>query len=170
MSWTKIAGASRKLPKGLETKVAHIIARVANVQIAQQKHNIIVAPVKDDNMCNTDHVPLYIDMYGNYSWGENISGGRHIATGGKEKEHITVQLENCKSGRKLKPVIIFRGAPPPKNGRLRKNTIAYEIKRRLPDKKDNAYPPYDKVHLMVSKTAKSSSKLTIEVLENVNFP
>ena len=45
-------------------------------------------------------------------WPENNlwakkSGGRQIATGGKEKERITVQLENCKSGRKLKPVIFL---------------------------------------------------------------
>ena len=50
LSWTKIAGSSRKLPKGWETKVAHIIARVVNVERAQQKHNIIVPPVKDYNM------------------------------------------------------------------------------------------------------------------------
>ena len=67
MSWTKIAGASRNFPKGWETKVAHIIARVENVQRAQQKNNIIVPPVKYDNMCNTDHVPVYTDMVGNYS-------------------------------------------------------------------------------------------------------
>ena len=61
LSWTKIAGASRNFPNGWETKVEHIIACVANVQRSQQKHNIIVSPVKYDNMCNTDHVPVYID-------------------------------------------------------------------------------------------------------------
>ena len=79
MSGTKISGASRKLPKGWETKVAHIIARVAKFQRAQQKHNIIVPPVKYENMCNKDHVPLYIDMAGNYYWGENNHGGRQFA-------------------------------------------------------------------------------------------
>ena len=85
MSRTKTAGASRKLPKFWETKVTHIIACVANVKRAQQKHNIIVPPVKYDNMCNTDHVPVYIDMAGNYFWGKNNSGGRQVATGGKEE-------------------------------------------------------------------------------------
>ena len=45
-----------------------------------------------------------------------------------------------------------------------------KIMHRLPDKNDNAYPPYDKVHLMVSKKANSSSELTIEVIGNVIFP
>ena len=45
-----------------------------------------------------------------------------------------------------------------------------KIMHRLPDKNDNAYPPYDKVHLMVSKKANSSRKLTIEVIDNVIFP
>ena len=36
LSWTKIAGASRKLPKGWETKLAHIIEHAANIQRAQQ--------------------------------------------------------------------------------------------------------------------------------------
>ena len=53
-----------------------------------------------------------------------LEEGRFIPEG-KKKERITVHSENCKSGRKLKPVIIFRGAPPPKNGTMRKNTIAY---------------------------------------------
>ena len=70
MSWTKIDGAPCKLPKVWETKVAHRIAGVANVQRAQQKYNIIVPPVKYDKICDTDHVPVYIDMAGNYSWGE----------------------------------------------------------------------------------------------------
>ena len=85
LSGTKIAGASRKLPKGWETKVAHIIARVANVQRVQQKHNISVPPFKDDNMCNIDPVPVYIDISGNYSWGKNNHGGSQVATGGKEE-------------------------------------------------------------------------------------
>ena len=50
--------------------MAHIIACVANIQREQQKHNSIVPHVKDDNICNTDHVPVYIYMAGNYSWGE----------------------------------------------------------------------------------------------------
>ena len=36
LSWKKIAGASRKLPKVWETKLAHIIEHAANIQRAQQ--------------------------------------------------------------------------------------------------------------------------------------
>ena len=62
--------------------MAHIIERVASVQRSQQKHNIFVPPIKDDNMCNKDHVPVNIDMAGNYSWGKKY-GGRQIGTGEK---------------------------------------------------------------------------------------
>ena len=41
---------------------------------------------------------------------------------------------------------------------------------RLPDKNENEYPPYEKVYLMMSKIANSSSELTIEVLDNAIFP
>ena len=86
-SCTKIAGAPRKISKGWETKVAHIIARVSKVQIAQQKYNIIVPKVKDDNMCNTDHVPVYIYTAGNSSWGEkNLEEGRLLLEGKKKNE------------------------------------------------------------------------------------
>ena len=171
LSWTRISGASRKLPNGQEKKAAQIIERVARVQSEQHQENIIIPRVKDDNMCNTNHVPVYINMSVEYSWGERNTGGRQVATGGKEKSRITVQLSICKSGRKLRPTIIYKGAiPPPEGERLKKKSIAYELFHRNPDKAGNLYPPKEDVHLMVNTTAKSSGQATIEVLEEVIFP
>ena len=37
-------------------------------------------------MCNTDHIPVHIDMDGNYSCDENNTEGRQGATGGKKNK------------------------------------------------------------------------------------
>ena len=64
--------------------------------------------VKDAYFCNTDHVPVWYESVGNYSWGKKNSGRRHVRTGGKEKDRFTAQLSVGKGGKKLIPFLILR--------------------------------------------------------------
>ena len=99
---------------------------------------------------------------------KNILGDK--STGGKEKDRFTLQLTCTKDGGKLIPFIIFKGLPP--NGRRenRSNTVAYELKHRLPDSAGNTYPPADKIYLTCNETATSNWMLTNEILEGVILP
>ena len=65
--------------------------------------------VRDAHFCNTDHVPVWYESVGNFSWGKRNSGRRHIRTGGKEKDQFTAQFSVGKDGTKLIPFLIFRG-------------------------------------------------------------
>ena len=65
--------------------------------------------VKDAHCVNTDHVPLWWESVGNYSWGLKTSGRQNVKTGEKEKNCFTVQLSTLKNGKKLPPFIIFKG-------------------------------------------------------------
>ena len=59
-------------------------------------NGIFVPPFLDQDYCNTDNIPLYNDMPGNYKWGERTTGGRKIGTGGEVKYRFTVQLSCTK--------------------------------------------------------------------------
>ena len=132
---------------------------------------ILVPAVPDDRLCNTDHIPMYKEDVGKYSWSEKNSGGSQIRTGGAEKERFTVQPTITKSGKKLKLFIIFKGAPPPVDGSApRHGTVAEELYLQKADKHGNAYPPADKVFMACTKTGNSSGELTISILDNVIFP
>ena len=50
-------------------------------------------------------------MPGNYSWEDQNSGNIQVGTGGGEMERFSVQFKVMKSGRKVIPVIIYKGAP-----------------------------------------------------------
>ena len=170
LRYVRLSGASRKLPKGWEGKVAEIITRVGRRQVSHLMEGLVIPAIQDDSFANTDHIPVYRDMPSNYSWVECGTGNKHVATGGAEKERFTVQLTCLKSGRKLPPFIIFKGASPPINGQLKKNTVAYELKHRLDDNAGNKYPAPDDIYMTCSKTANSSGELTIEILREVIFP
>ena len=108
MSWCRISGASRKLPPDWQEKVNSIVRRVAKAQTdTKNDDGALVPAVPDDRFCNTDHIPMYKEDVGKYSWSEKNSGGRQIRTGGAEKERFTVQPTITKSGKKLKLFIIF---------------------------------------------------------------
>ena len=170
LSHVRISGASRKLPQGWEAKVQQIITRVARHQVESRSGTTLIPAICDERMVNTDHVPVYRDMPGNYTWGERGSGGRQISTGGAEKERFTVQLSCTKSGKKLKPFIIFKGASLPKEGNPRRGTVAYELRYLLEDNAGNEYPEDEDVYLTCSKTANSNGELTVKILEEVILP
>ena len=69
---------------------------------------VIIPAVPDERLCNTDHIPMYKEDVGKYSWSEKNSGGRQIRTGGAEKERFTVQPTITKSGRKLKLLLFSK--------------------------------------------------------------
>ena len=123
---------------------------------------------------NTDHVPIYREAAGDYTWGTKNSGRRHIRTGGKEKERYTVQLSVrfSRTNNKLPPFIIWKGSPTANPNH--RNTINYEITHRdspdAADKAGNKHPPKDKVAMVVSETANSSGELTVMILEEVILP
>ena len=138
LSYKLISGASRKLPPNWEESSHQIVACVANCQVPSVKDGVLIPDIGDDQLVNTDHVPVYRDLPGNYSWGHINDGNTQITTGGAEKERFTVQLSCLKSGRKLCPIIIFKGAPAHACSSTR--SIVVEIRDRLPDNAGNMYP------------------------------
>ena len=89
----------QKLPRDWEIKLQQIFDRVKRDQ----------SLVTDDFYVNTDQVPVWIESVGNYTWVKACTGRRFVRTAGKEKDRFNVQLCIAKSGRKLKPYIIFKG-------------------------------------------------------------
>ena len=81
---TRIAGASRKLPPDWKLKhESTIIRRVAKSQTPRKVNFTIIPAVEDDNVANTDHIPMYRDMASSYSWTKKGAGG-----GGGSKETV----------------------------------------------------------------------------------
>ena len=107
----RISGASRNLPPNWDESSQQIVMCVANLQVPAVKDGVLIPDIGDDQLVNTDHVPVYRDLPGNYSWGTINDGNIQIATGGAEKQRFTVQLSCLKSGRKVRPIIIFKVAP-----------------------------------------------------------
>ena len=177
LSYTRIAGASRKLPSDWKEKVQNIIERVARSQQCKRVGNNAVPPTLDHYFVNTDHIPFYRDMVGMYSWTKQGAGGKNkrefrgqVGTGGGDKDRFTVQLSVTKSGKKLKPYLIFKGAAFNGAREYRRNTVAYELLNRLDDKYGNSYPPEEKMHLTCNETGNSNGTLTKDILEKVIFP
>ena len=107
--------------------------------------------VSDANMGNSDHLPVWVEGFGNHTWGDKSGEKRRSArTGGKEKERFTVQLTCYKNGDKGRPFIIFKAARAPKGKEYgNKKSVTYEIAKNLPDKWGNDYPPRDDCYITV---------------------
>jgi hypothetical protein len=96
LSNRKISGAGQKLPDGWQAEHEKIKARV-KLRCVQHEHEYedgvtrTVQGVMDENYCNSDHVPTWIEPVGNYSWGDKDSERRSIGTAGKEKDRFTTQ-------------------------------------------------------------------------------
>ena len=113
------------------------------------KDGVLIPTIGDGQIFNIDHVLVYRDLPENYSWGTISYGNTQIVTGGAEKERFTVQFSCLKSGRKLRPIIIFKGAPVHACSSTR--YIAVEIRDRLPDNAGNMYPAQNKIHMITTK-------------------
>ena len=111
ISYKLISDASRKLPPNWEESSQQIFMCVANFQVPEVKDGVIIPAIGYGQLVNTDHVPVYRDLPGNYSWVPINDGNTQISTGGAEKESFTVKLSCLKSARKLRTIIIFKGAP-----------------------------------------------------------
>ena len=70
---------------------------------------IHISGVRDANFVNTDHVPIWYESVGNYSWCKQDSGHRSVKTGGKEKDRFTCQISIGEVGMKCIPYVIFKG-------------------------------------------------------------
>ena len=101
LSICKIASVGQKLPHDWKEKMVNMRGRVRH---RQEKEG-----VKDAYYFNTDHVPVWYESVGNYTWGRKDSGGRGVKTGGLDKKRFTVQFAVSKCGTKLIPFIIFQG-------------------------------------------------------------
>ena len=73
-------------------KSREIIHRVGKAQIPVVRDGVLILAVHDYNFCSSDNIAVYMDLVGDYTWGEKNSVGQQIGTGGKEKTHFTVQL------------------------------------------------------------------------------
>ena len=173
LSIRKISSIGQKLPKDWQSKHRCIISRVASSQMPKQLcDGSFRPPVNDDDCANSDHVPMYIEMHGNYTLGfKHVHERRMIKTACKEKDRITVQLTGMKSGRKIKPFVIVKAAPcPVGKNHGGKNTVSYEIYHRLPDRWGNHYPPAEECYVTCATTANSSGIKTLEYIEKVFKP
>ena len=106
-----ISGAGQKRPTNWENALVDVGVKVRARQKPATKldRSTRIACVRDAYFCNTDHVPVWYETVGNYTWGKKSGGRRHIQTGGKDKDKFTAQLSIGKDGRKLIPFFIFRG-------------------------------------------------------------
>ena len=50
------------------------MSRVGNLQVPKLENVVSIPAVGDDAFVNTDHVPVYRDLTGNYSWGKKNDG------------------------------------------------------------------------------------------------
>jgi len=200
LSRRSVSSTGQKLPKNWEEKVQSIVGRVAHSQMPLQRvDGTFRSGVTDNNMGNTDQLPVWMEPHSKWQWGERENHNRRmISTAGKDKERITVQLTIFKNGRKVspyvplvidlifycslilllsiillkaKPMIIFKAAPKKPGAQCgRKGTVTYEIFNKLKDKWNNSYPDRSKCYITVSRTANSSGDLTLEYLDEVFLP
>ena len=69
LSYVRISGASGKLPIYWKENSAHIVARVGCDQTTHTDDNIyFILNILDQDYCNTDQIPVCIDIPGNYTW------------------------------------------------------------------------------------------------------
>ena len=141
---------------------------MANCQVPAVKDGVLIPAIGYDQLVNIYHVPVYRDLSGNYSWGPINDGNTQISTGGTDKERFAVQLSCLKSERKIRPIIIFKGAL--SHARSSTRYIAVEIRDRLPDNAGNMYPAQNKIHIITTKTANSIGEVTMDCLRDVIFP
>ena len=201
LSCRKIASVGQKLPNNWQEVMVDFRGRLRHRQDPQTRADgsTRVAGVEDAYYINTDHVPVWIESVGNYSWGKKDSGRRTVKTGGKEKDRFTAQLSIGKGGKKLIPFVIWNGelpcilscvstlgihcshmcyvpATPVPAGKKCGNraSVTYQIRYRdldaCADKEGNKYPPRDKIYMTVTKTANSNQDLTKLILKKVILP
>ena len=103
-----ISSTGQKLPDKREVMVEHIIDRVAQKQMPQQRPDGSFHPgVMDANMGNTDQVPVYIEDHSKGNWGmREYHTRRTVCTAGKEKDRFTAQLTVFKYGTKVRVFLI----------------------------------------------------------------
>ena len=83
-------------------------------------------------------------------------------------ECFTVQLSCLKSRRKIRPIIIFKGAPT--HAHSSTISIAVEIRDRLPYNSGNIFPARNKIRVNTTKTSNSTGEVTMDCLRDVIFP
>ena len=44
------------------------------------RYRVFITDSHNGDFCNFDHIPVYMDLVSNFTWGKNNSGGRQIGT------------------------------------------------------------------------------------------
>jgi hypothetical protein len=101
---------AQKEPEDIAEKLLNLSLFLTNVLIAHPNIN-------PDLIINMDETPVYMDMVGNTTLAKRGEKEVLIQTTGHEKQRMTVVLAVTLSGKKLRPMIIFKGADS-KDGRI----------------------------------------------------
>jgi len=118
LSNRKLSSVGQKLPLRWKIDLENLQKRLAYLQVPHYESHTFtdgdfmqefVPGIEDGDVWNFDHVPIWRECVGNYSWGPKDSDRRNARTGGKEKDRNTVVLGMSKTGKKLIPFIIFKG-------------------------------------------------------------
>ena len=80
LSYKRIYGSSRQLPRGWEKNNRKITHRVGKAQTPVIRYRVFITDSHNGDFCNFDHIPVYMDLVSNFTWGKNNSGGRQIGT------------------------------------------------------------------------------------------
>ena len=75
------AGASGKLPSVWEKKICEIIHQVGKAQTPVNRDGVLIPAFCYDDLYHSNHIPVYMDLVGEYTWGEMNSGIWKIGTG-----------------------------------------------------------------------------------------
>ena len=93
-----MSSSGQKNAKRLGKKHKQIINCIARIQ---RPHRSIDGTqffgAKGEYICNTDHVPTYIEPVGNMTWALPTEKKTPVGTGGKDKDRFTTQLSILKS-------------------------------------------------------------------------
>ena len=87
LSNRNICGARQKLPVNWEQKLIDMHGKVRAKKQPQMRSDgtICIAGVQDAHFYTTDHVPVWFDSVGNYSWGKNIVVGAMSEPEGRKR-------------------------------------------------------------------------------------
>ena len=90
LSNRKISGAGQNLPNKWEQALVDMRGNVRARQQPEMRTDgtTRINGVRYSNFCNTDHVPVWYEYVGNYSWGKKSSRRRHVRMGGQREESI----------------------------------------------------------------------------------
>ena len=74
------------MPQGWEERVRSIITHVGSKQVPKVVNGITIPEIGDYSFASSDHIPVYRNLPGDYSWIESGAGNKQVVTGCEKKE------------------------------------------------------------------------------------